>query len=125
LYALINLIFIYMKKVILALSGLLILALVVVLFTNAQNSQKEVKKSTTEMSKSCSKCPFASSGMTAEVKTADAAKCDPARCKAMGCDPAKCKEGKCDPATCKANCDKAKGEPKKCCPAMGKETASK
>lgn len=93
-----------MKKVIFGLSGLVIIALLVILVTAAQNAPKEPKKAATEMSKDCSKCPSASV-------------CDPAKCKEMGCDPAKCKEGKCDPATCKANCPKAKGEAKKCCPA--------
>jgi hypothetical protein len=110
-----------MKKVILGLSGFVILVFVVVLFTNAQNSQQEVKKAGTEMSKDCGKCPSASAcGKMAETKT-----CDPAKCKELGYDPAKCKEGKSNPANCKAISAKAVGETKKCCPATGRETAQK
>ena len=110
-----------MKKVILGISGFMILAFVVVLFTNSQNSPQEVKKAGTEMSKECGKSPSASAcGKMAETKT-----CDPAKCKELGYDPAKCKEGKSDPATCKSISAKAGGETKKCCAETGKETAQK
>jgi len=100
-----------MKKIILGLSGLFVLAFVVILFVNAQGNPKEVKKVSTEMSKDCGACPSASAAVCAtkaDTKTADVKKCDPA----------KCKEGKCDPATCKANCTAANGAMKKCDPAM-------
>ena len=109
-----------MKKAILGLSGILVLAFVIIMVANAQNNTQEKKKtSTTEMSAGCGKCPAAAactkmtSASTSEIKA-----CDPAKCKAAGCDPAKCKEGKCDPATCKANCAAAAG--KKCDPATCK-----
>jgi hypothetical protein len=99
-----------MKKVILGLSGILVAAFVIVLVANAKSNTQEVKKSATEVSKDCGKCPAAAGcAKMAEVKA-----CDPAKCKEAGCDPAKCKEGKCDPATCKANCTSAEGEAKKC-----------
>lgn len=111
-----------MRKIIIGLSGIVLVALVIVLFTNARNNTPEGKKNATEMSKDCSKCPSASAcnkkaeaAATTEVKT-----CDPAKCKELGCDPAKCKEGKCDPAKCKAACPNAKGEGKKCEAAMSK-----
>jgi hypothetical protein len=109
-----------MKKVLIGISGIIMLALVVVLFVNAKNSPQEVKKAATEQKASdCSKCPGATAaacGTTAEVKKAETKTCDPAKCKEAGCDPAKCKEGKCDPATCKANC-KSAGDMKNCDPA--------
>lgn len=102
-----------MKKVIIGLSGIVLVAFVIIMVSNAQTGTKEGKKSATEMSDRSSKCPSA----TGCGKMTEAIACDPAKCKEMGCDPAKCKEGKCDPATCKATCEKAKGEMKKC-PAM-------
>jgi hypothetical protein len=105
-----------MKKVILGLSGILVTAFVVIMVATAQNSQQEVKKAATEISKECGKCPSASTcAKMTEAKALEAKTCDPAKCKEAGCDPAKCKEGKCDPATCKAKCTTAEG--KKCDPA--------
>jgi hypothetical protein len=87
-----------MKKVIIGLSGLVVLAFVVVLFVNAQNSTPEAKKAASEVSANCAKCPTASTcTQMGETKTA-------------ACDPAKCKEAKCDPATCKVNCPAKSGE---------------
>jgi hypothetical protein len=112
-----------MKKVIIGLSGIVILAVVVILFTNSRTTPQDTKKPATEMSKDCGKCPSAATctKMT-ETKgpsiTATAATtCDPAKCKAAGCDMTKCKEGKCDPATCKAKCAESKTEMKDCDPA--------
>lgn len=110
-----------MKKVIIGLSGLAVLAFVVILFVNAQNGTPESKKASTEISKDCAKCPSAATctSMTeAKASTATATvACDPAKCKAANCDMTKCKEGKCDPATCKVNCADAKGDMKNCDPA--------
>jgi hypothetical protein len=99
-----------MRKIIIGLSGLLIVAFVAVKIVNAQETPQEVKKNTTEQKMDCGKCPEAK----ACTAGAEAKACDPAKCKEMGCDPAKCKEGKCDPAKCKAKCDGAKGEKKNC-----------
>lgn len=101
-----------MKKVIIGLSGLVVLVFVVVLFVNAQNGSPEVKKAASEVSANCAKCPTAATctKMT-ETKSATAtATCDPAKCKEANCDMTKCKEGKCDPATCKMNCAAKSGE---------------
>ena len=115
-----------MKKVIIGLSSVIILAFAVILFVNAQSGPQEVKKAATEVSKDCGKCPSATtctkvSGPNAtETKTASAtatATCDPAKCKEAKCDMTKCKEGKCDPATCKAKCSESKTEMKDCDPA--------
>jgi len=108
-----------MKKILIGLSGIVLVAFVAIMVANAQNNTRDVKKATTEMSKDCSKCPSAATcAHMKDGKTSEAKPCDPAKCKEMGCDPAKCKEGKCDPATCKAKCANAEG--KKCCPAAGK-----
>jgi hypothetical protein len=119
-----------MKKIIIGLSGLVVLAFAVVLFTNAQASKQEVKKAATEVSKDCGKCPSASTcpeaaktkvagpnAGEAKIEGSKAGACDMAKCKAAGCDMTKCKEGKCDPATCKAKCAEAKSEMKGCDPA--------
>ena len=115
-----------MKKIIIGLSGLLLIAFVVIKVANAQSTPQEVKKSTTEQKMDCGKCPSADAckGKT-DDKTVVAKACDPAKCKEMGCDPAKCKEGKCDDATCKAKCAEAKGEMKNCDPAKCSGMAKK
>jgi hypothetical protein len=94
-----------MKKIIIGLSSIIILALAVILFTNARNENTEVKKAATEVSKDYAKCPSASkcANMT-DTKSA-------------ACEMTKCKEAKCDPATCKKNCADAKGDMKNCDPA--------
>jgi hypothetical protein len=112
-----------MKKVILGLAGVAMLALVVVLFVNAQSTPQEVKKPVKEAAMDCGKCPSAATAAcaTAEPKMAAGMKCDPAKCKEQGCDPAKCKEGKCDPATCKGMTAEAKPAASSCCPAAPKK----
>lgn len=118
-----------MKKVLIGISGLAILAFVAVLFVNAQNVPQEVKKAATEASTGCGACPSSTSAACttkADTKTAEVKKCDPAKCKEMGCDPAKCAEGKCDPATCKAHMADASAAakttaPAACCTAMAKK----
>jgi|WetSurMetagenome_2_1015567.scaffolds.fasta_scaffold06880_6 hypothetical protein len=100
-----------MKKIIIGLSGILIAAFIVIKVANAQNSTQEVKKSGTEMSKDCGKCPSSSAcgnmkyGKTSEAKV---------------CDPAKCKEGKTDSAACKAHCTNASTEAKQCPASAGR-----
>jgi hypothetical protein len=111
-----------MKKVLIGLSGVVMLTLVTILFINAKNSPREVKKAATETSIDCAKCPSTPAcGMMTAAKKTEVKSCDPAKCKEMGCDPAKCKEGKCDPATCKThNTTTAESMPA-CCPAMAKK----
>lgn len=102
-----------MKKVILGISALLVLAFVVISTVNAQTDEKKDKKAKTEAVKDCSKCPSAASCEMAAGEgpvPGSHAKHSPANC-----DPAKCKEGKCDPA-CKANCTKT-GPDAGCTPA--------
>ena len=56
-----------MKKALLGIAGVLILAFVVVLFVNASNDPKEEKKAVTtkESSMDCGKCETATSGACA------------------------------------------------------------
>jgi hypothetical protein len=96
-----------MKKIIIALSALLLVAIVVIKVANAQNTPQDVKKVQTEAKMDCSKCPSTS----ACSKMAGPGKCD-----MKTCDPAKCKEGKCDTAKCKAGCEKMKSNMKNCDP---------
>jgi uncharacterized low-complexity protein len=106
-----------MKKIIIGLLGLLIVALVVIKVTNAQTSTQEVKKASTESKMDCGKCPAAKgSAMMADNKTAESKVCDPAKCKMMAGDTTKCKEGKCDTTKCKAGCKGMKTAMMKCDP---------
>jgi hypothetical protein len=107
-----------MRKIIIGLSGLLIVAFVVIKVANAQSAPQEVQKAVTEKKMDCGKCPSAATcAKMTDSKTGEVKKCDPAKCKEMGCDPAKCKEAKCDSAKSKAKCAEANGGMKKCDPA--------
>lgn len=88
-----------MKKILIALSALLLVAFIVIRVSNAQTSPQEVKKALTEKKMDCGKCPAASK--TCDMKT---------------CDPAKCKEGKSDTTKCKAGCAGMKSGMKNCDP---------
>jgi hypothetical protein len=68
-----------MKKLIIGLSGVVILSLAVVLFVSAKGKTDEGKKAQTEMSKDCSKCPSASTctEATAEKTAAETKACCP------------------------------------------------
>lgn len=85
-----------MRKIIIGLSGIVLVAFVVVLFTNASaGDPKEPKKAATEVSKDSGKCPSAAS-------CADKAE-------AKKCDESKTAEGKPCKATAEAKkCDEAK-----------------
>lgn len=92
-----------MKKIIVAISGLLLVALVVIKVANAQTNTQELKKSVTEQKMDCGKCPSAEAGAhKADSKTAEV----------KSCDPAKFKEGKSDSTKCKAKCTTEKEEMK-------------
>lgn len=94
-----------MKKVLIGLSCLVLLTLTVILFTNARTGIQDVKKSTTEVSKDCTKGP---SSATCTKMTGTKTGC---------CDMTKCKAGKWDPAACKINCTVSKCCMKNCDPA--------
>jgi hypothetical protein len=96
-----------MKKIVLAISALLMTAVVITKVSNAQTTPQEVKKTSTEAKMDCGK----NHSVSDTVKMA---------CSKTGgkiCDPAKCKEGKCDTAKCKASCVNSKDGKKKCDPA--------
>jgi len=73
-----------MKKIIIGLSGILVAAFVVIMFTNAQNNTQETKKPASEMSAACAGCPSAAACETM-VDT-----CANANCEVKACDPAMC-----------------------------------
>ena len=69
-----------MKKLLIGLSGVVILSLAVVLLVSAQGKTDEGKKAQTEMSKDCSKCPSAATctDATATKEAATTKSCCPA-----------------------------------------------
>jgi len=107
-----------MKKLLISIGSLLVMAAIVVLFVNAGGSKKDPKKAKASVEVAAPCC----SQSTAEAK----AECDPATCTVH-------KEGeKCDPATCTAHKEGEKKEAEACaptaaCPAscMTMETAAK
>jgi len=115
-----------MKKILIALSSVILIAFFVIYVANAQNRVQEVKKSATEVSKDCGKCASTPccAKMAQKADATAAKKCDTARCKEMGCDPAKCKEG-CELAKCKAGCKQATAEGKAGPQAKGKMLTNK
>ena len=66
-----------MKKVLIGISGLVVLAVATILFVNARNAPQEVKKPVTEMSEACGGC--ATTG-TAACETKAETKTEPAPC---------------------------------------------
>lgn len=98
-----------MKKLLIGLSGVVILSLAVVLLVSAQGKADEGKKAQTEMSKDCSGCPSASTctEATAEKATATTKACCP-----EGSAAAPACETKSAQATAAAPCCAAKGEAK-------------
>jgi hypothetical protein len=87
-----------MKKVIIGLSGIVLVAFIVVMVANASTGDpKDAKKATTEVSKDCSKCPSAAGcAEKADAKTAEAKPCCDAAKKADCAGTAEAK--KCDEA---------------------------
>lgn len=91
-----------MKKLLITIGSLLVLAFVVVLFVNASGTKKDSKKSGKADTEAVMPCS-ATCGHSAAQASAE---CDPAACAGeqdKKCDPAVCsahKDGKCDPATC-------------------------
>ncbi|HAM10359.1 MAG: hypothetical protein A2X05_12825 [Bacteroidetes bacterium GWE2_41_25] len=66
-----------MRKIIIGLSGIVLVAFIVVLVANASTGDpKDAKKAITEVSKDCGKCPSAAAcADKAEAKTAEAKPC--------------------------------------------------
>jgi len=100
-----------MKKLLIGVGSVLIMAFVLVLFVNAKDTPKDPKKAKTETVKT--EAPAPCSATCSSSKADAAAKCDPATCTAH-------KEGeKCDPATCIAHAEAAKKEAEACKPTAG------
>ena len=76
-----------MRKIIFGLSGILIAAFVVIMFTNAQNNTQEAKKPASEMSADCAKCPSAAACETmvdtCATANSEVKACNPAMCPGM------------------------------------------
>ena len=92
-----------MKKVIIGLTGMVLIAVVVILFVNAKSGKDETKKAATEVAAKCAACPSASTCTEMKAATATTAAC---------CDSTKTKEA-CATAkteacpTAKAGCETA------------------
>jgi len=91
-----------MKRIIISIGSLAIMAVIVILFVNATQTDKDPKKAKTEPAKTevAAPCTAACNHSTGDKP----ANCDPATCTAH-------KDGKCDPATCTAH---KEGEAKTC-----------
>jgi ABC-type nickel/cobalt efflux system permease component RcnA len=101
-----------MKKILISISAVVVLAFAVVLIVNATDDKKVTEKAKTECSKDASKCGSTESCNHDKAKHAD---CDPAKCEKAGCDHSK---EKCDKAkqesACKSKEAKTNCDPKKC-----------
>ena len=84
-----------MKKLLISIGGLLIMAFVVVMFINATESKNDPTKAKAEMTKAVTAVPCpAACNHSAGIKTVT---CDPEKFKGEKCTQI---NGKCDPATC-------------------------
>jgi len=90
-----------MKKLLISIGSILIMAFVVILFVNATESKKDTKKAKSETTKT-------------EVVAPCSATCTHATCdKPATCDTETCsahKDGKCDPAICTAHKERGSTE---------------
>jgi len=105
-----------MKKLLISIGSILIMAFVVILFVNATESKKETKKAKTEVKNTETTIPCSATCNHSTVDKPSA--CDPAKCKEMNCSH---KDGKCDPASCPMH---KEGQPKEG-QACGSSTACK
>jgi len=102
-----------MKKTIIALSGIIVLAFFAILLISAQTTDKDPKKSGKEIVK---ECPHSTSQGACQGHGAE---------KAPSCDPAKCADAACDHDNCTGQC-KETAIASTCNPAMcGQHTAAK
>ena len=107
-----------MKKTIIGLSGLIVLTFFVIFAVNAQNNDKEDRKSGTEVSQNIA--PTVSPGSCCNLAGSKTSGCKSGKCSAMKGDASNCKDGKCDKGTCKggkcdpANCNSGKCEQSTC-----------
>lgn len=107
-----------MKKTIIGLSGLIVLTFFVIFAVNAQNNDREGRKSGTEVSQNIAQT--VSIGSCCNLAGSKTNGCKSGKCSAIKCDASNCKDGKCDKRTCKggkcdpANCSSGKCEQSAC-----------
>lgn len=94
-----------MKKIISILSGLFVVAFIVIKVASAQDHPREANNAATEVKMDCTKCSrnATTANMTCSKK-----------CEMKTCDPAKCKEAKCDTMKCKAGCSAMRSQMTNC-----------
>ena len=97
-----------MKKLLISIGSILLMAIVVVLFVNAADSGKDKKKPATEVKADAKPAPCSATCGTPE---ATASKCQPSVCNETA---EKAKETNCDPATCQGHKETAPQESKAC-----------
>ncbi len=104
-----------MKKALISIVTLLLLASVAILSVNAAGSNKDRKnkKAKTEIKKDSGKCEMAATCKMGADKMKSA--CDPEKCKEMGCEK---KDAKCDPANCPMKSEACKATAMKGCCGM-------
>jgi hypothetical protein len=91
-----------MKKVIIGLSGLIVLTFIIIFTVNSQNSDQKSRNADSIESQDISTYP--PMGKCCNNSDLIIASCNTTNCSIMKCDPSTCKGDKCDPATCKPNC---------------------
>lgn len=107
-----------MKKILIALSGIILIAFFVLLAASAQTKDPEGKKPGTEVLKNCGKCPSAEKCPMASKDQTASKECQ-AKCKEANCDHSKCKgtagkECKGDAAACQQKCKEVAAAAPKC-----------
>lgn len=80
-----------MKKIFIALSGIILIAFFVLLAANAQAKDPEAKKPGTEVSKNCGKCPSSEKCPMATKEQMSSKDCQ-SKCNEADCDHTKCRE---------------------------------
>lgn len=98
-----------MKKLLISIGSVAIMAFAVVLFVNAAESGKDKKKPATEVKAGVNQAPCSATCTTAG-ETASS-KCQPAACNESA---GKAKEHNCDPSSCQGKMETASKETKPC-----------
>jgi hypothetical protein len=104
-----------MKKVIIGLSAVLLIAFVVILAVSAKSNPQETKKCGAVASKECSKGADTTACCKMKYGSTAATGSDKAACKEKAACEAKCKEGKCPHESGNSATASTSGEAKKCC----------
>ena len=104
-----------MKRILLGITGVIMLAFVAILFVNAGENTPVVHNPQTEvkMDAAIGSCMM----QCINKKDTKGQSCHPSNCKGTNCDPEKCKNAGCDHFNSIGNCAKACPEVKSCDPA--------